>query len=282
MAGDPTPVFDPATQNGTDFTFGNLSNMIFPDGSVLGTLAMNNHTPDGPRTEALTTQNDPDATLEIQNGLQLTGPSGLTSFMRQSDSLVLDADSHLTGGSAYSVQSFEGPPTLDTTLLVNGTVTLDAIGKNTLNLQNINLIGGTIIQNGENDLTEIGKNTNDNGGAGGGADGTHIVLNSGTLAVGLGLHDTTTVGPLDPTATAASFGFLAEVDFAMRFKWPRPVSTPSTGALALLDQAGNTIGSLNFGSDASGLNLNLNSQTGLLAIHDFSAQAGNIPLMFHG
>ena len=115
------------------------------------------------------------AAVEAQGGVQINGGS-LTDLIQPGATLTLDAASTINNGGSFVISSAESAVTL------TGTVTLGASGANTLDIGGVTgtdyttLNGGTIIQDGANDATDVGF-----------TNGTDFQINAGTLAFsGLG------------------------------------------------------------------------------------------------
>jgi plastocyanin len=117
----------------------------------------------------------PQAAVEVQGGVQVSDGS-LADHIQLEAILTLDGSSTLTNGGSLIITSAEAAVDL------TGTITLGTTGANTLNVGGVtstdytNLDGGTIVQAGVNDTTNVGF-----------TNGTDFRIKAGTLTFsGLG------------------------------------------------------------------------------------------------
>jgi hypothetical protein len=284
------------SENGDSFNMDGQLSFINAGDSVVDTLYVNipgygiNF-----NDESATNQPNAGDNLIVQGGFQVRD-GALTSYMTAGTTLTLDGNSTITSStdvnpatgalvqSSYQVSTNDTGPTLGTTLDLNGTITLGAIGQNILGLEDVNTVGGTVISNGEGDLVHVGINPNGDPDEGiGTTTGTDFQLNGGVMTIlgpsGFG----GTIGPVSSSApNAPVLGIFASVEILNAMAAASATFDTSTGVLSILDASNHDIGDIHMAGDPSGLFLNL-SPGGVLNLHDTGGQSfqGNIPLTFH-
>ena len=164
-------VFNPATDDGNSYIFTDGSEMSFdsPGMNFVGSLSITNTNPlNSFGIEGAINQNLDDAppgtppvNVEVLGGLQISGDLGnnaeLDDSMQPGTTLTVDGNSTFDFGGQFDVVALDNPGTpADTSVQLNGTTTLSALGSNTLDLSQNNVTGGTVIVNGENDGVELG------------------------------------------------------------------------------------------------------------------------------
>jgi hypothetical protein len=217
---------------------------------------------------------DSQANVEVQGGVQVSGGS-LGDFLQPGPTtLTLDGGSAINGGGSFVVTSAEEDVDL------TGTITLGRTGSNTLDIGGVtstdytNLAGGTIIQDGANDLTEVGF-----------SDGTDFQINAGVLKLSeLGGPFLGTIGQISAAPGTAALGTSAEVDVYNLLNIVSASFDTTTDLLSFLNASGASVGQIQFAGDGSGLQLNTSTAGGIahVAITDGVApEQGNMPLVFH-
>jgi hypothetical protein len=306
-------VFNPATDNGDNYIFTDASVLSFdiPGMNFIGSATLVNTNPLLSTTnQAEITQNPDDPApgsapvdVEIQGGLQISGgfandvfgTAELDDTMQPGTGLTIDGTSNLNLGGVFRIVSLDEPgtPTADTTVRLTGTINESPLGTNIVDFSQTNLIGGTIVADGENDRIELGGDPSgtpppDTFSTGPGTDvGTNFILEDGTLAVGSLTAFQGSIGPLPTSSTfngsaPTAMGFLAEVDIRNAMNVASASFDTSTGLLSFLNASSTPLASWHFSGDASGLVLNMTS-SGLLVLTDetSSNHGGNIPITFH-
>ncbi len=206
-------VFNPATDDGNSYIFTDGSVLSFdsPGMNFVGGLSITNTNPRNSfGIEGAINQSTDDAPpgtppvdVEVKGGLRISGGLGndaqLDDAMQPGATLTVDGNSSFNLGGQFDVVALDNPGTpADTTVQLNGTITLSALGTNTLDLSQNNVIGGKVIVNGENDSVELG----------GGQSGTKLTPNSGGfLKDGAGNRWTlTSTGVVDENGAAVPGG----------------------------------------------------------------------------
>jgi hypothetical protein len=200
-------VFNPATDDGNSYIFTDGSELSFdsPGMNFVGGLSITNTNPlNSFGIEGAINQNFDDAppgtppvNVEVQGRLQISGDLGneaeLDDSMQPGTTLTVDGNSTFTYGGQFDVVALDNPGTpADTTVQLNGTVTLSPLGTNTLDLSQNNVVGGTVIVSGENDRVELG----------GDQSGTELTPASG----GFLMDSTGNTWTLTPTGVVAENG----------------------------------------------------------------------------
>jgi hypothetical protein len=194
----------------------------------------------------------------------------LDDHIGNGQSLVVGAPGTIDNGGSLFIDGSGATVQLDTT------VTVGALGSNELYLNDVNLTGGIIAQNGENDKTYVGG-TDVTPGDDGSVNGTEFVINGGTLDIAWPGGFNGTIG----SAIGSSIGIFGEVDIENAMAVASGTFDTSTGVLSLLNAGGTDLGDFHLAGDASGIVLNMRAG-GILAINDHpSASQGNIGLTFH-
>ncbi len=272
---------------GSDLSF------IYPQKIVVGTVYVNSFPglPTTPFAEATTNEPNAGTNLVIKGGVDVN--DGIfTADMTAGTTLTLDGNSTIgavysSQGAGFNVFTSDTGPTLGTKLKLNGTITLGAVGQNTLSLEDVNTIGGTVVENGESDLVHVGVNPSGDPDAGiGTVTGTDFRINSGVMTMLGPSGFKGTIGPVsssDPNAPA--IGIFGEVEIYNALQTASATFDTSTGMLSLLDASGKDLGDLHFAGNVSGLRLNAIPLNGLgyIAINDAGSGGvqGNIHLTFH-
>jgi hypothetical protein len=198
-------------------------------------------------------------TVDVNGGIQISEGT-LNVGMASSSRFVVDAPSNIGNDGSLTIASEPGG-----TLQLNATLTLAAGGHNGLDARFANLVGGTVVQSGENDTTDVGN-----------VQGTDFVINGGTLTI-------TTPGAFNGvigSGTGSAIGIFGGVEIQNAMDVASGTFDTSTDVLSLLTASGTTVGSLHFAGDASGLVMN-KLPSGVLAINDrpVPAQEG-LPIHF--
>jgi hypothetical protein len=174
------------------------------------------------------------------------------------------------------------PDPLGTVLNLNGTITLGPFGQNTLSLEDVNTVGGRVVEDGTQDMLHLGANFAGDPDAGiGTTSGTTFQISLGVVTMtgpnGFG----GTFGPIGPYSNAPALGFDAVIEIVNASQVTHGSFDTSTGMLSPFDGSGNDVGDMHFAGNASGLTLTQTNS--FLAIHDTQANnnPGNIPLTLH-
>ena len=140
-------VFNPATDDGNSYIFTDGSELSFdsPGMNFVGGLSISNTNPlNSFAIEGAINQNFDDAppgtppvNVEVQDGLHISGDLGndaeLDDLMQPGTTLTVDGNSTFTYGGQFDVAALDNPGTpADTTVQLNGTISLSALGTNTL------------------------------------------------------------------------------------------------------------------------------------------------------
>jgi hypothetical protein len=148
--------------------------------------------------------------------------------MQPGTAITLDSTSTIDNGGSFAVTSAEQ------TVNMNDAITLGAMGSNMLDIGGVtandytNLNGGTIIQNGADDLIEVGF-----------SNGTDFQINGGTLALSeLGGPFLGTIGPISAAAGTPALGAGAEVDVYNLAAVASASFDTTTDLLSFLDASG--------------------------------------------
>jgi hypothetical protein len=176
-------VFNPATDDGNSYIFEPGSEMSFatPGNNVVGSLSIFDFSPLNFPAEGDFNQNVDDAppgtppvNVEVQDGIRIFASQGNTSelgdSMQAGTTLTVDGNSIFDEGGQFLAFPLDNPgASADTTVRLNGTITLSAFGSNDLDLSRSNVVGGKVIVSGENDTVELG----------GGQSGVRLTTSSG-------------------------------------------------------------------------------------------------------
>jgi hypothetical protein len=207
--------------------------------------------------------------VDVTSGLTVN--NGVLTVAQQAGAqLVLDGSSLIENGGTLIGTSPGGQGTVT----VNGTVTVAAIGSNTLDLEGVQATGsGAVIQRGENDITHVSK-VND----------LQFQIDGGALVIDNALPFDGTIGPApgDPNTQAIGIFGLVEV-LGPALSTSAATFDTSSGVLSLFDGGGQYLGGLRFSGDASGLTLAVTSglPSNYLSITDHpGGSGGSIPIVF--
>jgi len=284
----------PLSETGDSINLLNLAALSFINGNdVVGTVYVNSFPGLTPTSsiEASILQPAAGDNLTITGGIDVS-EGILNVYMTSGTTLTLDGNSLITAANTdagstatnwLNIVTNGSPDPLGTTLKLNGTITLGAIGHNILSLEDVNTVGGTVIEDGEESVIHLGANFAGDPDEGiGTTTGTDFQINSGLVTM-TGLDGFGgTFGPVGSNASSApSLGFLAEIDVYNAMTAARATFDTSTGMLSIFDGNGKDLGNLHFAGNASGLFLDM--QGGVLSIHDTGANPyqGNVPITFH-
>ncbi|MDR3531658.1 MAG: hypothetical protein P4L90_14035, partial [Rhodopila sp.] len=270
-----TTTFRSFEADGNDYIFAGISQSLgslpvmsfitgslnFPDSVIVGTA------PSSSPAYGEITQG-PFSYVQILDGMQATNGT-LTIDQKVGARMVLDGNSQIGDGGTIDVSS-NGTGTFT----LNGTITLNPLGSNLLDLQNEYLNGhGTVVQQGENDTTQVGRV----------ASGTTFELTGGTLAIEKPLSFRGTIGPLGSPGNAA-IGIFGEVAVYNALDTVRATFDTSTDVLSLLDSCGRDLGNFHLSGDVSGVHLTKFSEPAFnyIAMNDSGNSGigvgGNIPI----
>jgi hypothetical protein len=195
-----------------------LSNSNFPqhvEFDILGSDTVGTLTADGtpgingtaPVTGSAEVFQGAGVNLDVQGGVQISEAS-VDQFVQDSGTLSLE------GTTTLNMNGFYSPSVTDDngSLLLNGTIDVGALGKNVLSLTDINVVGGLIVESGENDTIDLGqgppKPGSDDEEQTGTVTGTDFRLDAGVLNFLYPKGFNGTIGPLDsPLANDPSMVF---------------------------------------------------------------------------
>jgi hypothetical protein len=206
--------------------------------------------------------------VEVTSGANIN--NGVLTVNQQAGAhLVLDGTTLLRNGGSLIGTS----PGEQGTIVVNGTVTLDPVGHNTLDLDAVRVAGhGAVIQRGEDDITHVHK-----------VGGVQFQIDGGALVIDDALPFDGTIGPAlgDPATKAIGFLGLVEV-LGGALNTAAASFDTSSGVLSLFNSGEQYLGGLRFSGDASGLSLGVTTglPTNYLSITEHPGGGGSIPITF--
>ena len=192
--------------------------------------------------------------------------------------MTLDGNSSINGSATLNDGGGGRPP--GTEFILNGTVTVGALGANHLNLAQVAALGGngTIRQTGQNDVTSVGNV----------APGVHFDIQKGELTIGSSFGEFDgTIGPT--SGSGPSLGPTADVVFYPEAFSVSQVQTAkfdtSAGLLSLLGATGRDLADFHFSGDARGLGVSVTPSTGpgvasFVSITDHPGSVSPIPITF--
>jgi hypothetical protein len=206
---------------------------------------------------------------EVTSGVNINN-GVLTVDQQAGAQLVLDGTSLLSNGGSLIATSPGGQGTVT----VNGTVTLDAVGHNTLDLDGVRVNGdGAVIQRGEDDMTHVHK-----------VSGVQFQIDGGALVIDDALPFDGTIGPAPGALDNDAIGLFGLVEvLGGALNTAAASFDTSSGILSLFNGGGQYLGGLRFSGDASGLSLSVTTglPTNYLAITDHpGGSGGSIPVAF--
>jgi hypothetical protein len=202
----------PLSEMGDSLNMLGGSNLSFidPGKITVGTVYVNSFPgfPTTPFAEATTNEPNAGTNLVIKGGVDVN--DGIfTADMIVGTTLTLDGNSKIgavysSQGAHFNVFTSDTGPKLGTTLKLNGTITLGAGGQNTLGLEDVNTVGGTVVEDGEGDLVHVGINPSGDPDSGiGTVTGTDFQIDAGVMTMLGPSGFKGTIGPVsssDPNA----------------------------------------------------------------------------------
>ncbi len=209
------------------------------------------------------------STVEVTSGLTIN--NGVLAVNQQDGAqLVLDGTSLLENGGTLIGTSPSGLGTVT----LDGTLTLDPVGHNTLDLEGVRATGsGAVVQRGENDITHVSK-----------VNGLQFQIDGGALVIDNALPFDGTIGPAPGALNTQAIGVFGLVEvLGPALDTAAATFDTSSGVLSLFDGGGQYLGGLRFSGDASGLTLAVTSglPTNFLSITDHpGGTGGSIPIAF--
>jgi hypothetical protein len=267
----------------------NMAELSFINGNdTVDTVFVNSLSPPTQFIEATFQEPNAGENLTITGGVNISD-AFLNLYMQPGTSLTLDGNSEIAApnnvadaSSSLNLTTNGLPDPLGTTLTLNGTITLGPLGQNILALEDVNTVGGTVIETGTGDLIHLGANFAGSPDEGiGTTTGTDFQIRLGVVTMtgtdGFG----GTFGPIGSYSNAPALGFGALIEIYNASAVTSGGFDTSTGMLSLFNAAGTDVGDMHFAGNASGLTL---TQTAAdLIIRDVQANnpQGNIPLTFH-